>query len=786
MGCGTAVMFVGWVLASYLLEEVRYPGLAPVEEEGTSLLRSHSFCSPSGSVEGVGDLSGVAPRRRRRVLILCHDYSGVQALTHLLEEVRVPYKVWILGEDSLDTLPWKEFALLLFQDFKTFVSINLFTRKLIFKYCSEYSVGIIVSATHQTPLPLKITNDSIFQRHNSLRNLFICPHSQIPNILKASRTLYETLDSYGFLSFTSRFLTKSTTPVLEAMSDSGPVTIVLHDRGQVPKIIFASNPLSHWLLKLLFLDSITFLSHQLINLDTKRWVLIDVDDIFVGKNRLSPSDVRELVISQDKLRKNIYGFKYNLGFSGYYFRNQGSSLINKEGDAALIEKKHHFWWFPHTFRHLQPHMFNSSLQLEQQMFLNKKFALEYKLPVNFHYAVAPHHSGVYPVHKPLYDAWKNVWGIVVTSTEEYPHLKPSRLRRGFTHDKLKILPRQTCGLFTKNIYYEDYPKNPEVLEKSIRGGELFQTISFNSINIFMTHMSNYGFDRLAPYTFESVFSMLKCWTNLKFVTVNPEKLSEIYFSMFPDEKVPIWGNPCYDSRLKEIWSKNKNCKRLPNFLVIGPQKTGTTALYNFLKIHPSIISNNHHSKYFEEVQFFSSSDYLKGIDWYMSFFPDNVKINDTLVFEKSATYFDKGIVPLRVSNLLPEASLISIIISPIKRAYSWYYHSRAHKDPAAISNSFFDIISANSTSSKVVRVLQSRCLEPGKYFLHFERWMHYFKSRKILIIDGEKLRYTPANVMEEIQKFLNIRHIINYEEELVFDPIKGFFCQHFNLRKISF
>ncbi|CAB4057409.1 NDST2 [Lepeophtheirus salmonis] len=413
------------------------------------------------------------------------------------------------------------------------------------------------------------------------------------------------------------------------MSDSGPVTIVLHDRGQVPKIIFASNPLN-----------------------TKRWVLIDVDDIFVGKNRLSPSDVRELVISQDKLRKNIYGFKYNLGFSGYYFRNQGSSLINKEGDAALIEKKHHFWC---------------------RCFLIRKFALEYKLPVNFHYAVAPHHSGVYPVHKPLYDAWKNVWGIVVTSTEEYPHLKPSRLRRGFTHDKLKILPRQTCGLFTKNIYYEDYPKNPEVLEKSIRGGEL--KFQFGEILVMTVALKKSG------------------------------------------RKIKI------------------------------------------------------------KYKFFSSSDYLKGIDWYMSFFPDNVKINDTLVFEKSATYFDKGIVPLRVSNLLPEASLISIIISPIKRAYSWYYHSRAHKDPAAISNSFFDIISANSTSSKVVRVLQSRCLEPGKYFLHFERWMHYFKSRKILIIDGEKLRYTPANVMEEIQKFLNIRHIINYEEELVFDPIKGFFCQ---------
>lgn len=55
------------------------------------------------------------------------------------------------------------------------------------------------------------------------------------------------------------------------------------------------------------------------------------------------------------------------------------------------------------------------------------------------YAVAPHHSGVYPVHNQLYKAWKSVWGISVTSTEEYPHLRPARFRRGFIHSGIKVL-----------------------------------------------------------------------------------------------------------------------------------------------------------------------------------------------------------------------------------------------------------------------------------------------------------------------------------------------------------
>lgn len=54
------------------------------------------------------------------------------------------------------------------------------------------------------------------------------------------------------------------------------------------------------------------------------------------------------------------------------------------------------------------------------------------------YAVSPHHSGVYPVHSQLYEAWKNIWGIQVTSTEEYPHLRPARHRRGFIHNDIQV------------------------------------------------------------------------------------------------------------------------------------------------------------------------------------------------------------------------------------------------------------------------------------------------------------------------------------------------------------
>ena len=61
------------------------------------------------------------------------------------------------------------------------------------------------------------------------------------------------------------------------------------------------------------------------------------------------------------------------------------------------------------------------------------------IPVKNNYSVAPHHAGVYPVHEELYEAWKEVWGVEVTSTEEYPSLWPARARRGFVYRNIKVM-----------------------------------------------------------------------------------------------------------------------------------------------------------------------------------------------------------------------------------------------------------------------------------------------------------------------------------------------------------
>lgn len=56
----------------------------------------------------------------------------------------------------------------------------------------------------------------------------------------------------------------------------------------------------------------------------------------------------------------------------------------------------------------------------------------------------------------------------------------------------------------------------------------------------MTHLSNYGNDRLALYTFESVIKFVQCWTNLKLQQQTPMDHAIKYFDMFPEEQDPVW------------------------------------------------------------------------------------------------------------------------------------------------------------------------------------------------------------------------------------------------------
>ncbi|XP_031452772.1 bifunctional heparan sulfate N-deacetylase/N-sulfotransferase 4 [Phasianus colchicus] len=730
------------------------------------------------------------------LLFVESQYSQLgQDIIAILESSRFQYHM-VIAPAKGDIPPLTDngrgkYTIIIYENILKYVSMDSWNRELLEKYCVEYSVSIIgfhkanensSPSTKLKGLPLHLYNNI------ALKDCVVNPQSPLLRITKAPRTEKGPLPGEDWTVFQFNHSTyqpvlltelQTSRPTPMALPKAALYATVIQDLGLhdgIQRVLFGNN-LTFWLHKLIFIDAISFLSGKKLTLSLDRYILVDIDDIFVGKEgtRMNVNDVKALLETQNLLRTQVANFTFNLGFSGKFYHT--GTEEEDEGDDLLLRSVDEFWWFPHMWSHMQPHLFHNESSLVEQMILNKEFALEHGIPTDMGYAVAPHHSGVYPVHIQLYEAWKKVWHIRVTSTEEYPHLKPARYRRGFIHNGIMVLPRQTCGLFTHTIFYKEYPGGPQELDKSIRGGELFLTILLNPISIFMTHLSNYGNDRLGLYTFSNLANFVKSSTNLELQTLPPIQLAHKYFELFPEQTDPLWQNPCDDKRHRDIWPRDKTCDHLPKFLVIGPQKTGTTALYLFLLMHPSITSNLPSPKTFEEVQFFNGNNYHKGIDWYMDFFPTPSNTTTDLLFEKSANYFHSEEAPKRAASLIPKAKIITILIDPSDRAYSWYQHQRSHEDPTALKFNFYEVITSSPWAPSETRTLQKRCLMPGWYAVHIERWLTHYPASQLLIIDGQQLRSDPATVMDEVQKFLGVSPHYNYSEALTFDPQKGFWCQ---------
>jgi hypothetical protein len=124
---------------------------------------------------------------------------------------------------------------------------------------------------------------------------------------------------------------------------------------------------------------------------------------------------------------------------------------------------------------------------------------------------------------------------------------------------------------------------------------------------------------------------------------------------------------------------------LPDFIIIGTQKGGTTFLFKLLSNHPYV-----RLPFRKEIEYFDIH-FEKGINWYRSQFP--IRKSNIITGESTPHYMSHPHVPKRIVEVIPHVKLIVILINPVDRAYSHYQHnvrmkreSLAFDDAIAIEN----------------------------------------------------------------------------------------------------
>lgn len=175
---------------------------------------------------------------------------------------------------------------------------------------------------------------------------------------------------------------------------------------------------------------------------------------------------------------------------------------------------------------------------------------------------------------------------------------------------------------------------------------------------------------------------------------------------------------------------------VPNLIVIGAMKAGTTSLHYYLNQHPEISMSKE-----KEPDFFSEN-WANGIDWYASQFNGRARIRG----ESSTSYthyptFSQ--VPERMHKVVPDAKLIYIIRDPIERIISHHIHLSQASNPPSLSDAL-----ANFEASQYV--------QRSKYYMQLEQYLQFYPLSRILVITQEELLNHRQETLKQVFKFLGV------------------------------
>ena len=121
---------------------------------------------------------------------------------------------------------------------------------------------------------------------------------------------------------------------------------------------------------------------------------------------------------------------------------------------------------------------------------------------------------------------------------------------------------------------------------------------------------------------------------------------------------------------------------LPNFVVIGAMRSGSTSLYKYLQAHPDVYMPR------KEIHFFDRK-WDRGLSWYLTRFEGHS--GQTAVGEATPTYLAEPEALDRMASTIPDARLLAVLRDPVDRAYShyWMEHARA-RDPRTFEEAIAD------------------------------------------------------------------------------------------------
>lgn len=254
-----------------------------------------------------------------------------------------------------------------------------------------------------------------------------------------------------------------------------------------------------------------------------------------------------------------------------------------------------------------------------------------------------------------------------------------------------------------------------------------------------------------------------------------------------------------DGTYRTITSSSRT---LPDFLLIGFPKAGTSSLFSYINEHQNIGIPSPKGRYF------FSNNYWRGESWYKAHFPtvkEKIKLekqNGAYCIGENTAYLWNHPCAKRIHDLIPNVKLIVLLRNPITSVYS-HYHFRKTKDiekmtfNESIKNDQnrlenWKFMVKNDLIRRWNRLTNIPYLSYRKYAVHLREWFKVIPQKQFLFLQTEKMsnKHEIQETVNKVFEFLNLpkqnvtdfsRKNVNKYESMtpeIRDLLKDFFKSH--------
>jgi hypothetical protein len=177
---------------------------------------------------------------------------------------------------------------------------------------------------------------------------------------------------------------------------------------------------------------------------------------------------------------------------------------------------------------------------------------------------------------------------------------------------------------------------------------------------------------------------------------------------------------------------------LPNLIVIGAQKCGTSALHFYLDLHPEISMSKT-----KELNFFvRRRNWERGLDWYRSNFDPEAPVRGESSPNYTAHPLFRG-VPRRMRSVVPDARLVYIVRDPLERIGAHWVHNYARGR-------------TREGLGEIVVRRRRTYVARSRYHMQLRRFLRHYPLERILVLDQADLRHRREETLRRVFEFAGV------------------------------